>query len=134
MLDRRTFLAASTATLAGLSLTPGALLAAAGNKVASLESRLNKDTFTALLGQSFTINVGSDPLVAELVRIDDATLSPQVEQFSITFRGPCGCRLTEGIYAVQHPQMGRIALYLKPVKEDLNSDYLEADFSLLRYV
>ena len=53
------------------------------------------------------------------------------ERFSLVFRGPRDTLLQQGIYQVQHNQLGALELFLVPVGQDHEGLYYEAVFNRL---
>ena len=54
------------------------------------------------------------------------------ERFSIVFRGPREKPLQQGMYQLQHDQLGALELFLVPVGRDHEGLYYEAVFNRLR--
>ena len=54
------------------------------------------------------------------------------ERFSLVFRGPHDRLQQQGLYPMQHDQLGAFELFLVPVGEDTAGIYYEAVFNRLR--
>ena len=51
------------------------------------------------------------------------------EPFSLVFTGPRDVCLAQGVYALQHPELGPLEIFLVPVGSDATSRRYEAIFS-----
>ncbi len=90
-----------------------------------------KGAFTAHLRSMFTVRTGPETTVAaELVEVLDRPAVRGYEQFSLIFRTPSATAPTQRIYEVAHPELGRLALFLVPVRRHVDGLYFEAAFSL----
>jgi hypothetical protein len=94
-------------------------------------------TFSAQQHTTFSIQLPSLPVVeVELVEVTDHDRQPRVaarqERFSLMFRGPHERLLRQGLYAMQHDQLGVFELFLVPVGQDTAGIYYEAVFNRLR--
>ena len=93
-------------------------------------------TFSAQQHTTFSIQLPSLPGVeVELVEVTDNNKNPAVaarqERFSLVFRGPRERLLQQGLYAMQHDQLGAFELFLVPVGQDTAGIYYEAVFNRL---
>jgi hypothetical protein len=76
---------------------------------------------------------GLDPVEIQLTEVGEFLQSPNQERFSIVFRGPLDAFLQQGIYTLDHDQMGRLSLFMVPVRmNDKGYDY-EAVFNRVRH-
>lgn len=121
-MERRQFILSSASALAcaGLSTamaqTPAKAPGAAG--------------FAALVGESFNIYDSVRGMTVQLLKVKQAKSSPGTEQFSLSFSGAGGGALDSGTYEVEHPQTGKLLMYLVAHKAGKNMLY-RADFNLL---
>ena len=97
----------------------------------SLES-VDHETFAPLTGHAFITQAGGGrvELQLEAVQIlghrrDDAVREP----FSLTFRGPPGLRLPQGIYAFGCEALGEIELFITQVADGPQGSEFEAIFT-----
>jgi hypothetical protein len=98
----------------------------------SLDGRLSRAVFVALLGQTFTVSSGHQARsTIELLRIDDREPSEATEQFTVVFRGPHDLVLPEDSYTLRHHTAGSTTLFLQPAGHDGSHSYFEAPFNLL---
>jgi hypothetical protein len=97
----------------------------------SLEGKLSKAVFLALLGDTFTVGTGSDVLSMQLAQVDDGPASAVAEQFTLVFRGPSEPVLADASYTVSHRTAGSTVIYLQPSGRDARHVYYEAPFNLL---
>jgi hypothetical protein len=97
----------------------------------SLEGKLSKAVFVALLGETFAVSTSEGTLSIQLVQLDDGAASPVTEQFTLVFRGPRAPVMSEGSYPISHRIGGRTAMFLQLSQQDANHSYYEAAFNLL---
>jgi hypothetical protein len=95
------------------------------------------ETFSAQQHTTFRIQPPCLPGVeVELVEVTDHNRPPRAaacqERFSLVFRGPHARQLQQGLYAMQHDQLGAFELFLVPVGQDTAGIYYEAVFNRLR--
>ncbi|HEY7874089.1 MAG TPA: hypothetical protein VIG64_03095 [Actinomycetota bacterium] len=96
-------------------------------------SELELDLFTPHVGTTFTL-AGEAPLDLVLSEaIATRASEPQGHgvrpQFSLYFRGPRSPLLPQRIYGLEHPELGRLELFLVPVGQDRESTTYEAAFA-----
>jgi len=82
------------------------------------------------------INSGFRARVAEgasfdlsLVKLDDRGSSEAVENYSLLFRAPAEAPAAQGMYRLEHAELGEMDLFLVPVKKDAAGLYYEAVFN-----
>jgi hypothetical protein len=106
-----------------------------------MSNYLRAGTFSAQLNTPFSIHL--TPLTTMEVELVEVTQKgafdsepPQAaacqERFSIVFRGPHDKLLQQGMYQMQHGQLGALTLFLVPVGQDHDGLYYEAIFNRLR--
>jgi hypothetical protein len=94
--------------------------------------KLTKAMFSENLNTKFRIYPeGSEPFEAELIELAEVNASPKQEQFSATFRGPLNIVLSQGLYRMEHDQMGAFDLFIVPIHQDQDGVYYEAVFNRL---
>jgi hypothetical protein len=105
--------------------------------------KLTKDTFSQFLNETFRLDAGGSISAAiELVEVKalGTSLSAEPwgspievmrnEPFSVVFRGPHEPVLSQGMYRVEHDEMGVMeGLFLVPVAADDRGRYYEAVFN-----
>jgi hypothetical protein len=75
--------------------------------------RLNSQSFAAQLRTGFKVKTGSgDAVTLELAEINEPPAPPQVELFSLLFRGPIAPRLSQQTYRFEHDKLGELDLFL----------------------
>ena len=95
--------------------------------------RLNAQVFREHLHTRFKVHLGTpDTLVLELKEVNDRSTSPQIEAFSVLFRGPATPRLEQRIHSLQHDQLGEFQLFLTAVSGDQEGINYESVFNRLR--
>lgn len=65
----------------------------------------------------------------ELVQVTENSPSPRQEQFVLQFRAPLTAPSSQGIYQLQHEQLGSGAIFLVPVSRNAESMQYEAVFN-----
>ncbi|MFT3830523.1 MAG: hypothetical protein QM691_12550 [Opitutaceae bacterium] len=88
-------------------------------------------TFERLLDEVATLESGPTavPLRISAVQRLGCNRPGAPESFSVLFHAPAGARLSQRIYAVQHPALGRVELFLVPLGPDARGMQLEAVFN-----
>jgi hypothetical protein len=80
---------------------------------------LTESSFSPLLGTTCRLVVADSAPPVEL-EIAEVSLAGQVRDgqrtpFSVVFLGPAGRHLPQGIYHLEHEQLGRLDLFLVPI-------------------
>jgi hypothetical protein len=82
-------------------------------------------TFSAQLGKSFTVNLGSSRVALQLSQVKTGvskiyyspsklTNASAAQSFVVIFHGPASPTLTQKTYTVQQSQLGTFSLFLIP--------------------
>jgi hypothetical protein len=77
-----------------------------------------KAAFLSYLNSVFQLNTGFNVIAVTLLKVDDMPSAKGGECFSLLFRGGSGRALRQNTYNVDHPSLGRFALFLVPVGTD----------------
>jgi hypothetical protein len=102
---------------------------------------LRAGTFSMHLNTPFSIYISPTmAMEVELVEVTEKGVSDHQqpsaathqERFSLVFRGPRDRLLQQGMYQLQHDQLGVLELFLVPVGRDHEGLYYEAVFNRLR--
>src|ERR1041385_7687568 len=97
-----------------------------------MEAPLTHEAFKPNANTKFQVQVDENtPVELELINVSELKLYQQ-EEFTLTFRGPLGQFLGQGVRPFQHEQMGEFELFLVPIKQDANGFYYEAVFNRIR--
>ena len=86
--------------------------------------KLQFETFTLYLNQSFTLKLPNQETVAvELAEVNKLGASPEAnddwrQAFSLIFMAPADLLLEQNIYDLTHSDMGTLPLFLVPVGPD----------------
>lgn len=93
--------------------------------------QVRREEFDACLEQEFAIETGAAPLVVHLQEARPGSVRPGAirEPFALTFRGPPGLRLPQGIYRMRHAQLGEMEIFIVQVGSDAAGSYFEAIFN-----
>jgi hypothetical protein len=91
-------------------------------------SELKPAHFDDLLGKQ--IAIVDSALAFTLVAVDRLkSPSPRAQPFSLTFQAPAQARGTQGIYRLQHPQLGVLDIFLVPIAPQDGRPQFEAVFN-----
>ena len=88
--------------------------------------------FAAQVGTSFDLVAGSEHVPIQLASCEDRGSDERFEQFSLIFTAPAGAPLQQGSYAVEHPTLGSLPLFLVPIAGGAEGVTYEAVFSRRR--
>jgi hypothetical protein len=99
----------------------------------TLDKITSKD-FEGFLNQKFQVRAGNYQAEWSLTEIKPlatgaAALTDCRQGFSLHFKAPPQPALPQGIYAVQHPELGPLEIFLVPIAADREGYYLEAIFN-----
>jgi hypothetical protein len=109
------------------------------------DGRLTEEVFSRYVNTQFLIY--TSPLTAinlELVKVkrwetkaaraasEVGVKSPELDCFSVLFRGPLRIALESKIYKITHDQMGTFDLFISPVNESKKERLYQAVFNRLR--
>ena len=135
MTDRRCFIARLGLATAAVGLAPGALLAhgVLQTGVTGPSAGNAREAFLARLNQWFSF---IDPRSGrrqrmQLVTVEPGPIAPDLDQFSLIFRGDPGSGPAAGTYVVSDGSGESFALYLQPDSLAKAGDHLRADFCLV---
>jgi len=91
--------------------------------------------FEKLVHQPFRAQVADYVGTWELIAVTPLG-SPHAEgdaartrSFSLLFRAPAEHRLPQGTYAMHHPEIGALDIFMVPIRADKDGFYLEAIFN-----
>ena len=100
-----------------------------------MTERLTHDTFADRIGDAFRVvppeGVG-DPFDIELIQIrtfEATDLSQRGQAFALEFRGPNDKVLSQGMWHLEHPDLGANDIFLVPVGPDESGMCYEAVFN-----
>lgn len=99
-----------------------------------MPEKLNSRDFSEQLHTAFQVHMpGAAPLTLELFEVTEKDSSPNVEQFSLIFRGPLEPYFPQGTYTLQHDKLGEFALFLVPLGPDAAGMSYQAIFNRFRH-
>ncbi len=107
----------------------------------TMSDDLHAGTFSTQLNTPFSIHVSPTLVMeVELVEVTEKGASDhqhpsaasRQERFSLVFHGPRDMLLRQGMYQLQHNQLGAFELFLVPVGQDHDGVYYEAVFNRFR--
>ena len=95
--------------------------------------QFHSGTFREQLHTKFKIAADGVPKTElELAEVDEPPAPPQVELFTLIFRGPRAPVLPQKIYRVEHASLGAFDLFLTAVAADQQGTAYEAVFNRIR--
>ncbi len=95
--------------------------------------KLNSKIFAAQLHTNFKVHAGNaDPLTLELSEVNERQVQPEIELFSLLFRGPLAPRLAQQIHHFEHEKLGTFDLFLTAIGADEKGTTYEVVFHRLR--
>src|SRR6478672_1228423 len=101
--------------------------------MADILHTLNSKTFVEQLHTSFKVNAGGAvPLALELTEVNEPPSPPNIELFSLLFRGPRAPRLNQGMYRFEHEKLGSVDLFMTVIGADEEGTSYEVIFHRLR--
>ena len=95
---------------------------------------LNAKIFREQLHSQFKAHQdNTEPITLELVEVVENDLSPKMELFSLSLRGPFRPRLDQKTHRLEHEKLGEIEIFLTPISADQeNGTIYEAVFHRFR--
>ncbi len=90
----------------------------------------SKEKFSEQVDSIFQARVSEGlPFDLRLVRFDDIVSNAVQENFSLLFQAPSDAPPIQNIFQLSHEALGKMDLFLVPVKKDENGIYYEAVFN-----
>jgi hypothetical protein len=93
-------------------------------------------TFAGFLGSVFQMEIAPGrTTAAKLIEVNPLSqcqppgAAERRVPFSLLFRVPPGLALTQRIYALEHPTLGRLDIFLVPIRQDVDGLVVEAVFN-----
>lgn len=88
------------------------------------------EMFTGHVGSKFLMHFGdSQTAELELISAADVGSSPRQAQFSLVFQGPQDAPAAQGIFRVDHDELGELDLFLVPIARNNIGISYEAVFN-----
>lgn len=98
-----------------------------------MSENLTSRAFSEQLQSIFELEVSdAAPVALQLADVAETNISPEVEQFSLLFRGPRDASIPQGIHKLRHMQLGALQLFLVPLAPDALGTRFEAVFNRMR--
>ena len=94
--------------------------------------KLTRDDFAKHLNQTFCLPARPDDLELELIEAEALPgVAPEGwrQGFSLIFRGSMEAPLDQSIYPLEHPEMGRLEIFLTPISMDEHGVSYQAIFN-----
>lgn len=91
----------------------------------------SRDNFAKVQGSVFDLTDGAGQTIdLELSEVSPLKETAQQQNFATVFLAPENCVVTQGLYDLQHPLLGKMQLFLVPVGIENGRMQLEAVFNL----
>lgn len=85
-------------------------------------NQLTHEQFEKLHGKDFRLEVDESSSLelslAEVRPLQESARGGERQPFSLTFRGPAEPALPQQIYPIEHPDVGRLEIFLVPIGPD----------------
>lgn len=89
--------------------------------------QLDRAAFAPQVGSRFRAEAAGDrEFELELLQLDDGQAAPGQEVFSLLFGAPPDAPVEQGIFHLEHPELGALDLFLVPMAADGRSVQFEA--------
>jgi hypothetical protein len=86
-----------------------------------------REAFAAAVSSGFDVRSGDEaPVQFTLLECNTLVDTNVQECYTLLFRGPADLPPVQGIYALENDQLGRIKLFLVPIRKDAQGIYFEA--------
>ncbi len=95
---------------------------------------LNADSFKKHINTFFHVSHESreGELDVELTKVEEFTQDPQLEAFSLIFRGPLDQQFIQENYNLNHNELGLLKMFLVPIGADAQGVYYQAIVNRLK--
>ena len=101
--------------------------------MSSILDAFNSKHFSEQLHTKFKVHLANHaPLELELVEVTERETAPNLELFSLGFRGPLSPQLNQQIHQFEHEKLGVFELFLTPVSADQQHTFYEVVFHRFR--
>ncbi len=100
-----------------------------------MTEEISKAQFAEQLHSVFQAQVGEGlpPYDLELMAVQDYPPTPGIEQFSLFFQGSAALCLPQRIYALAHPVLGDLEIFLVPVGISPDRAYYQYEAAFNRF-
>ena len=95
--------------------------------------QFDRDKFAQELGSAFALKAPEGHSVSvELIEVSDVKERPHQLSFSMLFRVPENYTVDQGLYDIEHENLGAMQLFLVPIIPTADGNVLEAVINQLR--
>src|SRR4051812_30987217 len=95
-----------------------------------MTEELTREGVTENLNSKFLMRFeNAEPLELELIQVTELPSAPGQDQFSALFRAPLNAPVEQGIYQLEHAQLGTFGIFLVPIARDQEGVRYEALFN-----
>ena len=97
-----------------------------------MSEEFSRDRFASAVGTPFTMTAKERAIDLELIEVSEVRERPHQTSYSILFRVPENQVVEQGLYDLQHADLGEMQLFLVPIIPIGNQMRLEAVFNFLK--
>jgi len=73
------------------------------------------ESFRPHVGSEFAVDHRGEPILLRLADVVDRGTASGMHQLVLLFHGPAGSVLPDAIYALQHPALGTLEIFIAPI-------------------
>lgn len=97
-----------------------------------MSENISRDSFAGQLNTKFHIHFTPENIVeTELTEVTELKKTPRSQSFSILFLAPINDPFIQGVYRMEHPELGSFELFIVPVGKNEKGIKYEALFNHL---
>ena len=93
--------------------------------------QFEREKFAAAIGSTFVTSGGDVTAELVLAKVGDLHETPGRQGFSIEFLAPENCSVAQGLYDLEHADLGKMQLFLVPVGMRKGQLQLQSIFNFL---
>ena len=91
---------------------------------------LTIEQFSEHVNSNFRMHHGqSETADLKLLSVTDLNSTPRQKQFSLEFLGPLDAPISQGLFRLDHEELGQLDLFLVPIARDKEGLHYEAVFN-----
>lgn len=94
-------------------------------------SKLLKEDFEPYINSFFALEEENGLMNLELIEVEESS-SSGTQGFSLMFKGSVDKLLPQRIYPLKHEKMGKLEIFIVPVRKDEEGSYYQAIFTKLK--
>ncbi|HTH51625.1 MAG TPA: hypothetical protein VL501_06815 [Pyrinomonadaceae bacterium] len=78
------------------------------------QAHFQRESYTSLADPTFTIVAGEDRIAAKLIEVSEPLVRGGMNAFYVTFRTEPLERAEQGVYTIEHAELGTFEMFLVP--------------------